>query len=93
MKVTIIGVPFVAQWVKDPALSLQWLGSLPWHQFSRWPWKLYMPWAWPKRVLKIILGYIFSLAMKHPTEFPHMPQAVPNPEQQRSKYQLWEPRM
>ena len=36
----------VAQWVKDPALSLQWLRSLLWHGFN--PWDICMPWAWPK---------------------------------------------
>jgi len=29
----------VAQWVKDPALSLQQLGSLPWCGFNPWPWE------------------------------------------------------
>ena len=27
----------MAQWVKDPALSLQQLGLLLWHGFSLWP--------------------------------------------------------
>ena len=27
----------VAQWVKDPALSPLWLGSLLWHWFHTWP--------------------------------------------------------
>ena len=27
----------VAQWVKDPVLSLQWLGLLLWHRFDPWP--------------------------------------------------------
>ena len=27
----------VAQWVKDPALSPLWLGSLLWHRFHTWP--------------------------------------------------------
>ena len=30
----------MAQKVKDPALSLQWLGSLLWHGFNPWPWEL-----------------------------------------------------
>ena len=29
--------------VKDPALSLLWLG------FNPWPWNFHMPWAWPKK--------------------------------------------
>ena len=32
----------MAQWVKDPALSLQWLG------FDPWPGNFCLPWAWPK---------------------------------------------
>ena len=32
----------MSQWVKDPALSLQQLGSLPWHRFDSWPGNLYM---------------------------------------------------
>ena len=27
----------MAQWIKDPALSLLWLGSLLWHRFNPWP--------------------------------------------------------
>ena len=27
----------MAQWVKDPVLSLQWLGSLLWCRFDPWP--------------------------------------------------------
>ena len=27
----------VAQWVRDPVLSLLWLESLPWHRFDPWP--------------------------------------------------------
>ena len=34
----------VAQWVKDPALSLLWLGLLLWHKID--------PWAWPKNKQK-----------------------------------------
>ena len=30
----------VVQWVKDPALSLQWLGLLLWCRFNPWPWEL-----------------------------------------------------
>ena len=30
------------QWVQDPALSLQWLGSLLWHKFDPWPRYLHM---------------------------------------------------
>ena len=28
---------FVSRWLKDPALSLQWLRSLPWHRLELWP--------------------------------------------------------
>ena len=39
----------VVQWVRDPALSPQWLGSLLWCRFDPWPRKFYMPWAWPEK--------------------------------------------
>ena len=32
-----------AQQVKNPMLSLQWLGLLPWHGFSLWPRNFHMP--------------------------------------------------
>ena len=37
----------VIQWVKDPALSVQQLGSLLWLGFNPWPRNLHMPWVWP----------------------------------------------
>jgi len=37
----------VAQWVKDPALSLQWFGLLLWYGFNPWPGKFHMPWVPP----------------------------------------------
>ena len=39
----------MVQQVKDPALSLLWLGSQLWHNFDLWPWKFPMLWARPKR--------------------------------------------
>ena len=39
----------MAQWVKDPVLSLRGLGSLSWVGFDRWPSNLHMPHAWPKK--------------------------------------------
>ena len=39
----------MAQWVKDPALSLQWLGSPPWRGFDPWPGNCHMLQAWPKK--------------------------------------------
>ena len=38
--------------VKDPVLSLPWLGSLLWHGFDPWPWNFHVPWAWPKNKTK-----------------------------------------
>ena len=35
----------MAQWVKDPVLSLQWLGLLLWGGFHPWPGKFHMPWV------------------------------------------------
>ena len=34
------------QWIKDPALSLLWLG------FDPWPWNFCMVWVWPKEKKK-----------------------------------------
>ena len=39
----------MGQQVKDPALSLQWLGSLLWCRFDPWPRDFHMPWTWPKQ--------------------------------------------
>ena len=39
----------VAQWIKDPMLSLQCLGLLLWHGFSLWPGNFHMLWAQPKK--------------------------------------------
>ena len=39
----------MAQWVKGPALSMQWLGSLLWCRFDSWPRNLYVLGAWPKK--------------------------------------------
>ena len=38
----------MAQWVKDPALSVQWLGSLLWQGFHPWPQNFCMLWVQPK---------------------------------------------
>ena len=42
----------VAQWAKDPALSLQQLGSLPWCRFNPWPRKFHMLQEQPKEKKK-----------------------------------------
>ena len=39
----------MAQWVKNPALSLQWLRLLLWHRFNPWPRNFCMPWTKPKK--------------------------------------------
>ena len=43
----------MAQWVKDPVLSLLW------HGFDPWPGNFCMPWAWPKKCgyLKMVFPY------------------------------------
>ena len=38
----------MAQQIKDPALSLLWLGLLLWCRFSPWPRNFCMPSAWPR---------------------------------------------
>ena len=42
----------MAQQVKDPTLSLLWLGSLLWHRFNPWPWNFYMLQVEPKEKKK-----------------------------------------
>ena len=39
------GSSIEAQWVKYPALSLQWPGSLLWHEFNPWPRNFHVGWA------------------------------------------------
>ena len=47
----------MAQWVKDPALSLQWLRwSLLWLRFGPWPRNFHMLWVWPKQTNKTKKG-------------------------------------
>ena len=45
-------ISFVVQWVKDPVLSLQWLGSLLWGGFDSWPRNFCMLQARPKKKKK-----------------------------------------
>ena len=47
------GSSFVAQQVKNPALSLQPLRSLLWFWFSPWPRNFHMPWARPPKICKM----------------------------------------
>ena len=46
------GSSLVAQWVKDMALSLEWLGSLLWLGFDPWPRNFHVSQAWPKKKKK-----------------------------------------
>ena len=39
----------MVQWIKDPALSLQWLRSLLWCRFDPWPGNFHMLPAWSKK--------------------------------------------
>ena len=44
-----MGVPlWQAQWVKAPALSLQWSRLLLWHRFNPWSRNIHILWAWEK---------------------------------------------
>ena len=43
----------MAQQVKDQALSLQWLGLLPWLRFDSWPGNFHMPQAQPKKKTRV----------------------------------------
>ena len=47
---------FVAQQVKDLALSLQWPGSLLWCWFDPWPRNFCMPQAQPKQTNKKVIS-------------------------------------
>ena len=47
-KISVPWCSLVTQWVKDPALSLQRLGSLLWCGLDPWPGNFHMPWAQPK---------------------------------------------
>ena len=47
-KTAVVEFPGGAVGVKDPALSLQWLGSLLCHGFDPWSKNFHMLWAWPK---------------------------------------------
>ena len=44
----------MTQWVKDPALSLQWLGPLLWRMFNPWPRNFHMPQAQPGKKKKSV---------------------------------------
>ena len=39
----------MAQWVKDPTLSKQWLRLLLWHGLDLHPGNFHIPWVWSKR--------------------------------------------
>ena len=49
-----LGSSLVAQWVKDPALSLLWLWLQLWHGFDPWPRNFCMPQAQPERKNELI---------------------------------------
>ena len=44
----------VAQRVKDPALSLQWLGSRQWGRFDPWAGNFHMPQVQPKKMKSVL---------------------------------------
>ena len=46
----------VAQWIKDLALSLQWLRLLLWHRFNLWARNCHMTQAWPREKKKMLAG-------------------------------------
>ena len=54
----------MVQWVKDPALSLQGLGSLLWCMFDPWPGKFHMPWEYKKKKKKE-MKYEYSVFSSH----------------------------
>ena len=48
----------MAHWVKDPALSLQWLRSMLGHKFDPWPGNFCMPQARQKNKPKLVEKHI-----------------------------------
>ena len=54
------GISLVAQWVKDPGMSLLWLGSQLWCMFDSWPRNFHIPQAQPKINKQNHPQYIFS---------------------------------
>ena len=77
----------VAQWVKDLALSLLWLGLLLWHRFNLCPRIFYMSWPWPKKKKKAIYFQFFffflSFLFGCPVAYGVLRPGI------RSKPQLW----
>ena len=53
-KMELFGSSQVAQWVKEPALSLQWLRSMLWRKLDLWTRNFCLPRALPKRRCKLI---------------------------------------
>ena len=49
----------VAQWVKGPALSLLWCGSLQWNRFDPWPWNFFIPQAQLKEMIFLLFTNSF----------------------------------
>ena len=57
-KIARLGVPIVAQWVKDPALLQLWHRSQLWLGFNPWPGNLHMSQVWllkKKKIAKLLL--------------------------------------
>ena len=48
-KILVLRSSEVAQWVKDPSLSL------PWLEFDPWPENFHVPWTWSKKKKKKVL--------------------------------------
>ena len=61
----------MAQQVKDPALSLQWLSLLLWFWFSPWPGNVYMLWTCPPQQKKKKKEIVHSQSFWCKTEGEH----------------------
>ena len=48
LRIRVVRSSLVVPWVRDLALSLQWLGSLLWHRLSPWSGNFHMPQTHPK---------------------------------------------
>jgi len=66
------GSSLVAKWVKDPAMSQQWLRWLLWCGLDRWPGDFHMLWVWPKKKSGEGLGLVQCFGAEGWLPFQHL---------------------
>lgn len=66
----------VAQWIKDPILSLQWPRLLLQHRFDPWPGNFYRPWAQPKKekekMVTVVMDVLTNLIVVNVLQYIHI---------------------